>query len=283
MADRSANLIRNGSFESRAAGDPALPTVLFWSGQPNLRTPFFFGLIPPVANSAPTAVIPDWTQSSGPGAYGLWGPSSGGFSAPCSDGIGCLYFGNWSTVAAPAPTFNSDGTVGFATTPTFTNTVALNQPPTVLSQTLTGLTIGATYLLDFWTTGEFDNGQTGLFPDPGVFGLRIGGDSLFLTVPTVNSVFHADNVRYYVVFSATSAVEILSFTNWGHIIPSSTAPTTRTELILDDVIVNRVSEPASVALLAAALVGLCTLRRWRKAAAVALVVHSGRSASLCQR
>ena len=257
MGDHGSNLVKNGSFENRAPGDPALPTILYWSGQPNFHTPFSFGLVPPVPNNATTYTIPDWGQTSGLGAYGLWGPSSSGFSAPCADGVACLYFGNWSTTPAPAPNFQNNGTVTFTSAPIFTNQVPNNQAPTILSQILSGLTKGATYLLDFWTSGEFDNGQTNTFPDPGVFGLGIGNDSVFLTVPSVNSVFSADSIRYYVTFTANNVTETLSFTNWGHISQNPKS----TELVMDDVIVNRVPEPAILALLVTGLAGMYIIRR----------------------
>ena len=239
--DRNSNLVKNGSFENRAPGDPTLSTTLFWSGQPGFHTPFDFGLsIPGLSNDDPTYTIPNWVQTSDRGAYGVWGPPTPGFSAPsCGDGVACLYFGNWIMTPNPTPNFQNDGIVTFTSPPTFTNTVTKNQAPVTLSQTLTGLTVGATYLLDFWTSGEFDNGR---LIEPSVFGLSIGSESVFLTVPSPLSVFNADSIRYYVYFTATNNTESISFINWGHISEDSQS-TTATELVLDDVIVNNVSIP----------------------------------------
>lgn len=247
MGDRNSNLVVNGSFENRAAGDPAVPTTLYWSGVSGSHT-----------EGDPNAIvhtIPGWGQTSGPGAYGIWGDASLLLGAPCADGLACVYFGNYITTPSPSPTFHSDGTVTFASPPTFTNSNSNNQTPTTLSQSL-GLTPGQTYLLDFWTTGEHFAAP---FPDPGVFGLSIGGDSVYLTTPSANSVFNADSIRYYVKFTADSAVESLSFTNWGHIITAD--PTTNTELILDDLILNKVYEPIPLALFGIGLAGLYAARR----------------------
>jgi hypothetical protein len=149
--------------------------------------------------------------------------------------------------------------VTFTSLPTFTNTDPNNQTPTTLFQTLGGLTVDATYTLDFWTSSENESDLAGPFPDPGVFGLNIGLDSVFLTAPSVNSVFNADSTRYYVTFIAENVNETLSFTNWGHISQNPMS----TELILDDVIVNRVSEPATFALLVTGLAGMYRIRRRR--------------------
>ena len=240
MGNHGSNLVTNGSFENRLPGDPAVPTNLSWSGVDG----FHIGNPNQVVYT-----IPDWSETSDSGAYGVWGSSFG----PCADGVACLYFGNWYTTPSTPPTFHGDGTVTFAPPPTFTNKSSKNQTPTTLSQTLI-LTIGDTYLLDFYTTGE-ENIHG--YIKPGVFGLSIGADSVFLTVPSSSSLFNAGSIRYYVEFTATAATETLSFTNWGHIGDLST------ELVLDDVIVERVPEPATLALVGTGMAGLCAMRRRR--------------------
>ncbi len=245
--DRTTNLVTNGSFETGSTGGSQN-----WTGP----GPHSGG-----SPGGPGVTIPGWTASYDTGAYGWWGPLNFG-AAPCADGTNCLYFGNWFTTPSSAPTFNADGTVSFATAPTFTNSSSTNAAPVVLSQTLTGLTVGDTYLLDFWTTGE-DN--IGGFNNPGIFGLDIGSDSVFLTVPSLNSLFPSGTLRYFVTFTADSSSVALSFTNWGHVSGDAT------ELMLDDVIVNGrsepIPEPASFALLGLGMLALAGSRRRQHKAA----------------
>ena len=256
VASHSGNLISNGSFETRNVGDPAITNNVNWSGVQGQHLAFSQG-------SGAVYAIPAWAQSSGAGAYGVWGSAAAQGGAACTDGVACLYFGNHHTYAGAGvtPTFNANGTVTFSSTPTFTNFSPINQTPTTLSQVLTGLVIGDTYLLDFWTSGE-DN--TTSLPNPGVFGLNIGNDSLFLTAPSINSVFSAASKRYQVTFTATSTSEAVSFVNWGHIAPSPTQFSNRTELILDDVIVNHVPEPGTLALALGGVLLSCSVRQKKR-------------------
>jgi hypothetical protein len=250
IGDRNSNLVANGSFESRFPLDSLVPTPAYWSGISGFHT----------ENTlvAPFYAIPGWSQTSGRGAYGMWGQSSAIGGDPCVDGLACVYFGNWATVPSQSPIFKSDGTVTFASPPAFTNIDFDNQTPTTLFHVLNGLIKDETYILDFWTTGEHYYDP---LPDPGVFQLSIGGDSVFLTVPSMNSVFNANSIRYHVIFIADSISQTISFTNWGHITSSADVRTAATELILDDVIVNQVSEPISGALVAGGLIGIYAIRR----------------------
>ena len=253
VGNHSTNLITNGSFETRAIGDPAITTDVNWSG-----VAYGHKVLAQDSSGGIVYAIPGWGQTSSSGAYGVWGPGAGTArgGAACVDGAACLYFGNWftGTGSANPAVFHANGTVTYATPPIFTNTSGINSSPTTLFQTLTGLTVGDEYLLDFWASGE-DNSPNSFRPDAGVFGLSIGADSLFLTAPSPTSLLAANSIRYNIKFKATSINETLTFTNWGHVTGTST------ELILDDVVLNHTPEPNTVALILPALFLLFAIRR----------------------
>jgi gliding motility-associated-like protein len=92
-----------------------------------------------------------------------------------------------------------------------------------LTQTVNGLTVGNTYVLEFWSGGE----DFGVFVNPGMFGLDIGFGYTYLeTVPTD---FGDIGMRHIVIFNATATSHPITFTNWGHICGSCS------ELTLDNV------------------------------------------------
>ena len=92
-----------------------------------------------------------------------------------------------------------------------------------LEQTVTGLTIGAAYVLEFWAGGEWS------FMDRGIFGVDLGfGYTMLRNKPS--STFSTDLCNYFIIeFLATSTTHTVKFTNWGHCCGSCT------ELILDNV------------------------------------------------
>ena len=92
-----------------------------------------------------------------------------------------------------------------------------------LEQTVTGLTPGAAYVLEFWAGGEWS------FTDPGIFGVDVGfGYTMLRDKPS--STFSTDTCTYFIIeFIASSTTHNIKFTNWGHACNSCT------ELILDNV------------------------------------------------
>lgn len=229
LANPTANLITNGGFETGASGNQG------WTG-PGPHT----GMYP----AGPSVTIPSWNAAYPSGAYGWWGPIPFA-GAPCGEAINCVYFGNWLMAASATPTTLPNGRVTFGGPVTFTNTVPANQGPVTLSQTVT-LTVGETYLLDFWTSGEQVGGN------PGVFGLTIGSNQIYLEAVEAAR-------RYYVSFSPSTAATTITFSNWGHLVQNSVIGT---ELVLDDVILNATAtpEPATALLLPLALAALARRR-----------------------
>lgn len=101
-----------------------------------------------------------------------------------------------------------------------------------LQQTVSGLTVGNTYVLEFWAGGE--TGQSA----PGVFAIDVGfGNTLLRNNRTYAGT--GIGTRYIVEFLATAASHTVKFTNWGHICSNCT------ELIIDDVRLYPVSQLAA--------------------------------------
>ena len=91
-----------------------------------------------------------------------------------------------------------------------------------IEQTVSGLTIGNTYVLEFWCGGE----DFGFFTNQGVFGLDVGfGRMLLHCNPTDNGDI---GTRYIIEFNAVATSHTIKFTNWGHVC------NTCTEVVLDD-------------------------------------------------
>lgn len=238
VGNRAANLIANGSFE---LGHPPPPgSNAGWT--PGTHVGGYPGN---------DTAIQSWNASwDANGAYGWWGPVA--FSnAPPPDGTNAVYFGNSFTSVTGAPLITASGEITGITG--FNHTRGLG--PVTLSQTVAGLAVGQSYLLDFWTSGE------GGFSGTGLFGLDVGGDLRYLLLPASSNAFGASQ-RYQVTFVADAANVDITFINWGHV---NNISGSGTELVLDDVILNGarvpVPEPASGALLTIGALGLLAARR----------------------
>jgi hypothetical protein len=96
-----------------------------------------------------------------------------------------------------------------------------------LSQTVNGLEIGRTYVLEFWSGGESDGYY---FIYDGLFAVDVGFGNIFLKDPVTPPYVNAVGRRFIIVFVAASPSHIIKFTNWGHLCAQP-----QTELILDDV------------------------------------------------
>jgi Secretion system C-terminal sorting domain len=250
------NLVANGSFET---GGPSTggPDSYFWSR--------------PCNTNVPTG----WTADGDAFSYAFWGfynatvGSQQDFSftnSACTntlqngtsdfmitiqpDGNNLLYFGNYEfAINGPAPAYNpatgeyipranvtaADAAISWSAG---TSTKGVK-----MMQTVTGLTPGNYYELEFWATGENFGAVDGIFV------LEVGGKKFWLTCPGVDNVNGLGNSeRYHLVFQATTASTVISFKNYSHfrksLNPAMAAwwganPDDYTsELALDDVIIN---------------------------------------------
>lgn len=95
-----------------------------------------------------------------------------------------------------------------------------------LDQTVSGLIVGHTYVLEFWAGGE---PLLGLLSDQSIFAVDVGFGKTFLTCNPTGEPGNLTGTRYLVVFNANATSHQIKFTNWGHTCDVCT------ELVLDDV------------------------------------------------
>src|SRR6266850_6421769 len=198
VGNRSANLILNGSFEADAG---LAANYSYWATGTSL---------------SPTMSVTSWTATGQVNSYAIWGNDGvGGVkgSAPLPHGTNGLYFGAGIMAAvSPFPTEAADGQVSFASTP-----IIIPKPtdgPVTLSQSVSGLNTSATYLLDFWTSGE-DVGSPQFAAD-GFFGLKITGEPLlYFAAPSGNGPVGASQ-RYQVYLTPSASTLNFGWINWGH-------------------------------------------------------------------
>lgn len=203
------NLILNGSFET---------------GCPNL------GYFCP-NSGAYSCDIDNWTGSGGGiTSYGLVFDISNQVVIPEGDKV--VYFGNglYARVCSPSVydtlcLVDSDCvTIGIPPGYPFTSADYGGQNGVALEQTVSGLVVGGTYVLEFWAGGE---GQFLGWDNPGVFAVDIGFGNTYLRCKPTSTGY--TGTRYLIEFNATSTSHTIKFINWGHVCNSCT------ELMLDDV------------------------------------------------
>ncbi len=256
----AGNLVTNGSFET-GAPPPGISNEVYWATGTAL-TPF--------------SVPPGWNSTGGSTSYALWGsdgtvPQSINGSDQLPDGNAALYFGNGApALVSQPPTFNPNGTVSFPSPPSFT--ITYSPVPVVLSQTInTPASPAPAYHFSFWVSGE--GAVTGQhFTERGIFGLQVtnvlpGDPVQWLTVPNGGNAFGASHLYEYTFTPLNPLQPVkINFINYGHFDLSAYGMSNfTTELIMDDVIINGVPEPNTLALMATAVACL-VLGRWRQRA-----------------
>lgn len=220
VGNRPTNLILNGSFE--ADGGVAANLSYWATGTSYL----------------PNMSLTSWSALGQGGSYAVWGNDGLGgikLSAPLPHGTNALYFGaGIMAMVNPFPVEANNGLVSFTSAP-----IILPKPtdgPVALQQTVSGLNTSATYVLDFWTSGEEVGAAQ--FPVDGFFGLDITGESrLYFAAPSGNGPIGSSQ-RYQVYFKPTAPTVTFKWINWGHYnSPNGLSD----ELVLDDVILNQLA------------------------------------------
>jgi hypothetical protein len=92
-----------------------------------------------------------------------------------------------------------------------------------LQQNVNGLILGNTYVLEFWSGGEYTNN----YPNRGLFAVDVGFGNIYLRCKRTFST--GTGIRYIIIFNSIANSQTIKFTNWGH------CCATCTELMIDDV------------------------------------------------
>lgn len=220
ISPNAVNLLLNGSFENppNAGGNYICPNSNLYNND-----------------------IVNWTCSDGgTGTYAQVIQSPNGFGKVV-DGAQSIYLGNrYCEICSSTPNDTSclyQVDCEFFGIPAGYPSNKANYGGTngvSFSQTVSSLTPGNVYVLEFWTGGE---GGLSFFENDGLFGLDLGFGYTYLKCkPTGTQGSILPGMRYLVQFRATQAVHEVKFTNWGHIC------NTCTEVIIDDASLYNISE-----------------------------------------
>jgi hypothetical protein len=208
------NLLHNGGFEKttcvpNSAADSFCPNSLYY-----------------------TCDFSDWTCTGGGMSTYAHLYDKNGTASIVVQGSNAVYFGNYLSFAcsntlndtsclSPGHCSTQSPPSGFPKSfPGYGDAAGLS-----MQQTVSSLTIGDTYVLEFWTGGE----DIGVHPyKDGLFSVDLGFGNTYLRNPTT-PITTGIGRRYVIQFKATSTSHTIKFTNWGHISELCT------ELVLDNV------------------------------------------------
>lgn len=183
-----------------------------------------------------------------------------------ADGFNQLYFGNYEVASGMvAANYNAvsgeyvpradvaSAVAGLSGTQSGVDVVGA---PVTIEQSVSGLTSGYYYEMEFSTSGEGNfgaNDPESTFAFDGIFELNIGGKRFLLICP---GEFDQNGLgkreRYHIKFQSTAANATIKFINYGHYVAinnpamkgagswflNTTDTRETSELVLDDVIIN---------------------------------------------
>ncbi|CAN5407093.1 hypothetical protein BH11BAC1_BH11BAC1_16940 [soil metagenome] len=217
ISDNVNNLLLNGGFENGCGN---------------------FGYFCPNSGSY-SCNLSNWTCSGGGTSTYACTYDSSVHASTTPEGKNVAYFGNGVfTRACSAAMYDTScmadsGCTALNIQPgyPFTDSVYGGGNGVMLSQTVNGLTIGNTYILEFWAGGE---GQSAGWMKRGLFGVDVGFGNTFLRNYPTNPGY--SGTRFIIEFNAISTSHVIKFTSWGHICGICT------ELMLDDARLYTVAE-----------------------------------------
>ncbi|MFN8145152.1 MAG: T9SS type A sorting domain-containing protein [Bacteroidia bacterium] len=177
--------------------------------------------------------IPNWTCTGG-GTY-TYACSIDSLWSVIPEGSRAIYFGNNECKSCSQTMYDTSCISNLSCTTTgippgypVSNSYFGGTSGVSMQQTVSGLTPGNIYVLEFWAGGEYHFIGINNFPDKGIFAVDVGfGDTLMREKPT--PPITGIGTRYIIEFIANSTSHTIKFTNWGHMCQ------TCTELIIDDV------------------------------------------------
>jgi PKD repeat protein len=212
ISDNVNNMVLNGSFENHNC-------------QPNIYSSSFC----PVSQYY-SCTVPDWTCTGG--GFDTYVSIDDYTFTQTAEGNYAAYFGDG--VSGKICSSSQFDTSCFAPTGCEMLNIPVGYPVAdaslggslgvSLEQTVSGLAIGNTYVLEFWAGGE---PQSHGWQNPGVFAVDLGfGYTYLRDKPTCPGCI---GTTYIIIFNATATSHNIKFTNWGH------SCSLCTELILDNV------------------------------------------------
>lgn len=210
------NLIQNGSFETTNCGTAEY--------------------ICPNASTYANCIINNWSVTGG--GTQTYAQLFSIFNSIIPDGTNAVYLGN-SFCKMCSET--NDDTTCVVPVGCFIPVLSVDEPINLpeygggtgvsISQSVSGLTVGNRYFLEFWSGGEGPG-----FNGTGVFGVDVGFGNYLMTNKQTYPGITGTGRRYLIEFKAVATSHTIKFTNWGHICSSCT------EAVLDDVKLYAFSE-----------------------------------------